>query len=42
MANRYLTGDDSLDKFEFLYKEQINRKKMLLMNKNLYKEENKK
>ena len=42
MANRYLTGDDSLDKFEFLYKEQINRKKMLLMNKNLYEEENKK
>ena len=42
IANRYLTGDDSLDKFEFLYKEQINRKKMLLMNKNLYEEENKK
>jgi len=42
IANRYLTGDDSLEKFEFLYKEQINRKKMLLMNKNLYEEENKK
>ena len=41
MANRILTGDDSLEKFEFLYKDQINRKKMLLMNKNLY-EENKK
>ena len=41
MANRYLTGDDSLDKFEFLYKEQINRKKMLLMNKNLYKDNKK-
>ena len=41
MANRYLTGDDSLEKFEFLYKDQINRKKMLLMNKNLY-EDNKK
>ena len=42
IANRYLTGDDSLEKFEFLYKEQINRKKMLLMNKNLYEDENKK
>ena len=41
MANRIITGDDSLEKFEFLYKDQINRKKMLLMNKNLY-EENKK